>query len=112
MSARFLPNPVFASNPVVAVQPTEGWFAVLTREEEDVDRPLVAVPIEHATVHADGQRVLWVEDLKGLTIPLWPRDYLAVVRCAPEVDAVEWGPTVLAYVPEESTASWRWIPSA
>jgi hypothetical protein len=109
---RFLPNPEFASNPVVAVQPTVGWFAVLTREDSDPYRPLTAVPIEHATVHEDGQRVLWVEDLKGFTAPLWPRDYRAVVRTAPDVDAVEWSPAVLAHVPEESTASWRWTPSA
>lgn len=95
--------------PVVAVLPTVGWFAVLNR---DGDEPLEAVPVEHATVHADGTRKLWREDLKGRTIPLWPRDYAAVVRAEPGSRTVEWSPTEDAYVHEESTASWRPDPPA
>lgn len=100
-------RPTFS--PVVAMLPTVGWFAVLNR---DGDEPLEAVPVEHATVHADGTRVLWREDLKGLTSPLSPGDYAAVVRAEPGARTVEWSPTEHAYVHEESTASWRPDPPA
>ena len=95
--------------PVVAVLPTLGWFAVLNR---DGDEPLEAVPVEHATVHRDGRRVLWREDLKTQLSPLWPEDYMALVRAEPESRTVVWSPTEYAYVHEESTASWRPDPPA
>jgi hypothetical protein len=53
------------SNPVVAVLPVKGWYAVFTPWETlspDLGLHPYAAPIEHATVHADGVRRLWIAE--------------------------------------------------
>lgn len=95
---------------VVAVQPTVGWYAILTRS--GLHEPLEAVPIEYATVHADGQRILWIEDLRADVSPLRLAQVLAVVRSTADASHVQWSATEDAEVLEESTASWRPHPSA
>lgn len=88
-------------NPVVAVLPTVGWYAIF---REGPDGQLYAVPVEHATVHEDGQRALWEAQLNGSVRELAP---MSVVRAGAAVTSVQWGPDEWATVLEESTASWR-----
>lgn len=97
--------PPFKNNPVVAVQPTVGWYAVPVRVL--VGELPQALPVEHATVHADGTRALWVENLKAEVEPLHPEWVRFVVRAAPDATRVQVGPREWAEVAEESTASWR-----
>lgn len=91
-----------AEPPVVAFQDTTGWYAVMHREGPGA--PLEAVPVEYATLHADGSRTLWREELDGSVLPLSPR---AVVRSTVDAAYVPWSAHEMVVVPEESTASWR-----
>lgn len=60
-----------SGNPVVAVLPVKGWYAVFALWDtlpQDGDRKPYAAPIEHATVHADGTRKLWTADHEGVRV--------------------------------------------
>lgn len=80
-------------NPVVAVLPVKGWYAVFALWDtlpEGANRQPFALPIEHATIHADGSRKLWISDGDGVQVAghLGNFGYLGTVQATPGADAV------------------------